>query len=107
VPAFALMAGTACYLLGLVAFRYRHIRTINRQRLMMAVVLVALLPVATAVPALAIVAVVTVMLWGLIAYETVGYGEGRARTRRQDFGPERPGDREDIAPEPAREPRRG
>jgi low temperature requirement protein LtrA len=107
VPAFALLAGTASYLLGLVAFRYRHIRTINRQRLLMAVVLVALLPVATALPALAILAVVTVMLWGLIAYETVGYGESRARTRHQDFTPERPGDPEDIAPERPGEPRPG
>jgi low temperature requirement protein LtrA len=107
VPAFALLAGTASYLLGLVAFRYRHIRSINRQRLLMAVVLVALLPLATALPALAILAVVTVMLWALIAYETVGYGEGRARARHEDFAPERPGDREDIAPEAAGEPRRG
>ena len=29
VPAFALLGGMACYLLGHVAFRYRHIHTIN------------------------------------------------------------------------------
>ena len=33
VPAFALLGGVAIYLLGHVAFRYRHVHTINRQRL--------------------------------------------------------------------------
>ena len=31
VPAFALLGGVAIYLLGLVAFRYRHVHTLNRQ----------------------------------------------------------------------------
>ena len=44
VPAFALVGGVAVYLLGLVAFRYRHIRTINRHRLGMALLLFALYP---------------------------------------------------------------
>ena len=29
VPAFALIGGVAIYLLGLVAFRWRHVHTIN------------------------------------------------------------------------------
>ena len=52
VPAFALLGGVAIYLLGLVAFRYRHVHTINRQRLGLAIVLLILVPVATAIPAL-------------------------------------------------------
>ena len=48
--AFALMGGLAIYLLGHVAFRYRHIRTINRQRLLVAIVLLILVPIATEVP---------------------------------------------------------
>ena len=44
VPAFALVGGVAVYLLGLVAFRYRHIRTINRHRFGMALLLFALYP---------------------------------------------------------------
>ena len=39
VPAFALLGGLAIYLLGHVAFRYRHVHTINRQRLLLAIVL--------------------------------------------------------------------
>ena len=81
VPAFALLAGVALYLLGLVAFRLRHVRTINWRRFALAVVLVALLPAATHLPALAILAIVAVLLWVVIAIETRGYGEGRAEIR--------------------------
>jgi low temperature requirement protein LtrA len=87
VPAFALLGGTAVYLLGLVAFRYRHVKTVNWRRLGLAGVLVALLPAATELPALATVAIVAVLLWGLIAYETRGYGEGRAEIRHGDGFP--------------------
>jgi low temperature requirement protein LtrA len=81
VPAFALLGGLALYLLGLVAFRYRHIRSVNRQRLLLSIVLLILVPVATELPALATVAVANVGLWAVIAYETRLYGEGRYRAR--------------------------
>ena len=83
VPAFALLGGMAAYLLGHVGFRYRHIRTVNTRRTALAAVLLALLPVATAVSALATVAIVTALVWSLILYETRSYGEGRARVRHQ------------------------
>ena len=91
VPAFALLGGLAMYLLSHVAFRYRHIRTVNRQRALQAVILLALLPVAVEIPALATVAIVTVLVWVLIAYETRSYGESRARVRREEAAPEAPG----------------
>jgi low temperature requirement protein LtrA len=81
VPAFALLGGIAAYLLGLVGFRFRHVHTINRHRLVLGLALMALLPAAVAVPALAVLAVVTVVLWAMIAYETIGYGPGRTRVR--------------------------
>jgi low temperature requirement protein LtrA len=81
VLAFALLGGVALYLLGLVAFRYRHVHTVNRRRLLLALVLLALVPAARELPALAILAIVTVLLWALIAYETRGYGEARGRVR--------------------------
>src|SRR4051812_34748910 len=90
VPAFALLAGVALYLLGLVAFRFRHIHTINRQRLLLALVLCALLPAAVELPALATLALVTALMCALITYETISYGEGRDRVRHQEFTPERP-----------------
>lgn len=83
VPAFALLGGTAVYLLGLVAFRYRHIRTINHRRLGLAVVLLILVPVATAVPAWVSVAIVDILLWAMIAYEHRGYGEQRDQLRHE------------------------
>jgi low temperature requirement protein LtrA len=83
VPAFALLGGVAFYLLGHVGFRFRHVHTINRQRLLLALALFALLPVATEIPALATVAVLTVLLAAMITYETISYGEGRARVRHQ------------------------
>ena len=87
VPAFALLGGLAAYLLGHVSFRYRHIRTINTRRTVLALILVAFLPVATEIPALATVAVVAAAAWLLIIVETRSYGEGRGRVRREDFAP--------------------
>jgi low temperature requirement protein LtrA len=89
VPAFALLGGVSAYLLGLVGFRLRHVHTINRQRLAVAILLFALLPAATHVPALLTLALVTALLSAMIAYETRSYGEGRDRVRHEDFMPER------------------
>lgn len=83
VPAFALLGGIAVYLLGLVGFRYRHVHTINRQRLLLAIVLAILVPVATAVPALICLAVADVLIWVMIAYEHHGYDERRDQLRRE------------------------
>jgi low temperature requirement protein LtrA len=83
VPAFALLGGLAVYLLGLVAFRYRHVRTINRRRLGLAIVLLFLVPVATAMPALLSVAIAVVLIWALIAYEHRAYGPRREDLRRE------------------------
>ncbi len=82
VPAFALLGGLAVYLLGHVGFRYRHVHTVNRRRLLLAIVLLILVPVATQVAALVALAFVNVLIWVLIAYETRLYGEGRHRLRR-------------------------
>jgi low temperature requirement protein LtrA len=82
VPAFALLGGLAIYLLGLVAFRYRHVHSVNRRRLLLAIVLLILVPVATQVPALLALAVVNLLAWAMIVYETRMYGEGRQQVRR-------------------------
>ena len=87
VPAFALLAGVALYLLGLVAFRLRHVRSINWRRFGLAVVLVALLPAAIELPALAVIAIVAALLWGVVTIETRAYGEGRANVRHGEAFP--------------------
>jgi hypothetical protein len=88
--AFALLGGVAFYLLGLVAFRFRHIHSINRRRLFLGLALFALLPAAVELPSLATLAIVTAVLSAMVAYETASYGEGRDRVRHEEFAPERP-----------------
>ncbi|HEY6145996.1 MAG TPA: low temperature requirement protein A [Solirubrobacterales bacterium] len=83
VPAFALLGGLAVYLLGLVAFRYRHVRTVNRRRLGLAIVLLFLIPVATAMPALISLALAVVLIWAMIATEHRNYGPGRDELRHE------------------------
>ena len=85
VPAVALLGGTALYLLGHVAFRWRHIHTINRQRAGLALLLVAAIPLALEVSALATLIAVTVAVWLLIVYETRSYGDRRHDVRHGDF----------------------
>jgi low temperature requirement protein LtrA len=87
VPAFALLAGAALYLLGLAAFRYRHVKSVNWRRLGLAAILVALLPAAVELPAISIVAIAATLLWVLIALETRGYGEDRAQVRHGNAYP--------------------
>jgi len=79
VPAVALLGGTALYLLAHVAFRLRNVHTLSRPRLACAAVLLALVPVALEVPALASLALLLAALVVLIAYETRRYAEARER----------------------------
>src|SRR6266513_497072 len=87
VPAFALVGGVAVYLVGLVCFRYRHVQTINRHRLGMALVMLALYPVAIELSALAMLVLLNLLLWSMIGNETRGYGENRAEVRHGDAAP--------------------
>ncbi len=83
VPAVALLGGPALYLLGHVAFRWRNVHRFSVQRLVIAVVLLALIPLTRDVAALAIVGVIVALLWLLIAYETWRFAELRDRLRHQ------------------------
>jgi low temperature requirement protein LtrA len=85
VPAFALLGGVSVYLLGLAGFRFRHVRTVNRRRFATAILLFALLPVATHVPALVTLVILSAVLAAVIAYDTVSYGAGRDRIRHGDL----------------------
>jgi low temperature requirement protein LtrA len=84
VPAAALLGGTSIYLLAHVGFRYRHIHTINTRRLGLAILLLALIPVAVEIPALATIAILAAALVILIVSETRSYGEARAQVRHGD-----------------------
>jgi low temperature requirement protein LtrA len=86
VPAAATLGGTAVYLFGHVAFRLRNVGSLNRHRLVCAVVLLALVPVAVELPALVTLAILAAVLAALVAYETVRFAEARGRLRAQVAG---------------------
>ena len=81
--ATAMLGGTAIYLLAHVAFRWRNVHRFSAQRLICALALVALIPLATEIASLATVAIVLGILSILIAYETLHFAELRDRLRHQ------------------------
>jgi low temperature requirement protein LtrA len=83
VPAVAMLGGTAVYLVAHVAFRLRNVHRLSAQRLLCAAVLVALIPAAVELPALATLAILAAVLTVLIAYETIRFAELRDRLRHQ------------------------
>jgi low temperature requirement protein LtrA len=83
VPAVAALGGTALYLLAHVAFRWRNVHRFSVQRLLTAVLLVALVPAAIELPALATLGILALLLAVLIAYETTRYADLRDRLRHQ------------------------
>jgi low temperature requirement protein LtrA len=85
VPAVALCGGTALYLLGQIAFLYRATRYLFRRRTIGAAVLLALIPVAVAVPALAALALVTAVSVLIVAYEAIRHGADRMRVRHPEL----------------------
>lgn len=83
VPAAAMYGGTAMYLLAHVAFRWRNVHSLNRQRIATAAVLLALIPLATEIASLAAVGIVAGLLALLIAYEAIRFSEARDRIRHE------------------------
>jgi low temperature requirement protein LtrA len=86
VPATAMLGGTALYLLAHVAFRLRNVGTLNPHRLVCAIVLVALLPLAVELPSLATLAVLAGVLGALVSYEAFRFAEARDRVRHVILG---------------------
>jgi low temperature requirement protein LtrA len=82
--AFGLCGGIALYLLGLVAFRYRHVHTFNRYKILAATLLAVLIPVATAIPALLTLALATALLAVLVTAEHHNYDERRDQLRARN-----------------------
>jgi low temperature requirement protein LtrA len=81
VPAVALCGGVALYFVAHVLFRLRNVRTLSRRRLVLSVALVAMLPAAVELPALATLSIVAALCVALIAYEAIRYAEARDRVR--------------------------
>ncbi len=81
VPAVALGGGVALYLLAHVAFKRRAVGIWSTARLVVALVLLALIPVWHEVVALVALGGVLALLVLLIAYETVRFAEAREEER--------------------------
>jgi hypothetical protein len=83
VIAAALLGGAALYLLAHVAFRLRNVGTFNPHRFATALLLLALIPLADELPALATLGILAAVLTLLIAYEAIRFAEARDRVRHQ------------------------
>jgi low temperature requirement protein LtrA len=93
VPAFALAGGVALYLLAHCAFFLRLAHRLFRRRFIGGLVLVALIPVATELPALASLAFVAAVCVFVVAYEAIRHREHRAQIRHPELA-----DTELVAP---------
>jgi low temperature requirement protein LtrA len=83
VPAAAMLGGSAVYLLAHVAFRWRNVHRFSSARLAVAVILLALIALATEIDAVLTLGLLAALLAALIAYETVHFAALRERMRHQ------------------------
>ncbi len=86
MPAFALCAGLALYLLAHVVFRLRNVGSVNWPRVVTALMCLALIPLATEIAGVAMLAVLCALFVALITYEVVRYADARARIRAERVG---------------------
>ena len=87
VPAVALCGGVALYLAAHVAFRLRNVHSWSVRRVVVTALLLAAIPFALELPALATLALVAALVSGLIAYEAIRYAEARERVRQAQVEP--------------------
>ena len=83
IPALCLLGGSALYLLAHVAFRWRNMHSLSLRRLLCGLLLFALLPLGTSMPALATLGMLAGVLVALVIYEVVRYSDVRERVRHQ------------------------
>lgn len=83
VPAVALLGGFAVYLFAHVAFRWRNVHRFSTQRVVVALISLALIPLAVEITALATLAIITGVAAALITYETIRFRELRDKMRHQ------------------------
>jgi low temperature requirement protein LtrA len=85
VAAVGLCGGAALYLLGLIAFLFRATGRVFRRRTIGAIVLLALIPAAVAIPALAALALVSAVCSLVVVYEVVLHREHRVQVRHPEL----------------------
>jgi low temperature requirement protein LtrA len=85
VAAVGLCGGAALYLLGHIAFLFRTTGRVFRRRTIGATVLLALIPAAVTIPALAALALVGAVCALVVAYEVIRYRADRVRVRHPEL----------------------
>jgi low temperature requirement protein LtrA len=85
VPAVGLCGGAALYLLAHIAFLVRTTGRVFRRRTVAAIVLLALVPAALAIPALAALGLVSAVCSLVVAYEAIRRREHRLRVRHPEL----------------------
>ena len=98
LPLGALYGGVVLFLVAHAAFKYRTWHQITLRRLLVAGLLAVLMPVATQVPALAALGLLTVVMVAMIASEAVRYSEVREQIRHEDAGLEAHGSHKAESP---------
>ncbi|MGH8915748.1 MAG: low temperature requirement protein A [Acidimicrobiia bacterium] len=86
VGLYALYSGVALYLLGHLGFKWRTVHHLNVDRAVAAGLLLALIPVAAMIPALAALALVTAVGITVISFETIHFAEHRDQVRHRASG---------------------
>lgn len=81
VPSVAMYGGLAMYLLAHVAFRWRNVHRFSTQRVVVALLALALIPVGKSEPALLSLALLAALAVLLVAYETIRFRELRREMR--------------------------
>ena len=83
LPLAAMYGGVALYLLANVAFKYRIVRRANVHRSVAGALLLALIPLAAQIPALAALGLVTAVMVAVIAFEAVRFSDIREQVRHE------------------------
>jgi low temperature requirement protein LtrA len=84
LPLGALYGGVSLYLLAHSAFKYRTWHRVTGRRLVVAVLLGALIPVAAELPALAALGLLAAVLVAMIVSEAMQYSDLREQVRHED-----------------------
>ena len=84
LPLIAMYGGVALYLFANVAFKYRIVHRANVHRSVAGALLLALIPLAARIPALAALGLVTAVMVAVIAFEAVRFSDIREQVRHEE-----------------------
>ncbi|SCL61338.1 Low temperature requirement protein LtrA [Micromonospora peucetia] len=89
LDAAVLYGGVALYLLAVLGFQFRTVHRVNRLQVLALVVLIALIPVGTALPSFGALTLLVVVIVLVAIIDTVRYRHKRQELRQEKFHEER------------------